>query len=118
MTLRRRLLGDLPLGLALILGAVLLSLASATRSYAAVWRSESALWAYAVRLAPEKPRVLNNYGVTLAMVGRLEDARTVFVRAHLAGHATHLPPWDRVEGELRSRQNLVAVNELIAEVRR
>lgn len=105
-----------PLGMALVL--VYGTLASATHTYAAVWRSEPTLWAYAVTRAPEKPRTLNNYGVALVTQGRLDEARQFFERAHRASHAAHLPPWDNVEGELRSRENLIALNTLIAELDR
>ena len=106
------------MGLAVVLALVFMALASATRQYATVWRTEFTLWEYAVQRAPEKPRTLNNYGVVLAAAGRLEDARTWFERAHTAGHAAHLPPWDNVEGERRARENLAAVRELLAGVAR
>ena len=118
MRVRRAACGDLPVGLVLVLALVFCAMASATRQYVAIWRTDFTLWEYAVRRAPEKPRTLNNYGVVLAAAGRLEDARLWFERAHTAGHAAHLPPWDHVEGELRARQNLTAVNELIAELAR
>lgn len=113
----RHLLGDLPVGLAVVLVVVAWAMASATRQYAAVWQTEATLWAYAVTRAPEKPRPLNNYAVTLAAAGHLTEARVWFERAHRAGQAAHLPPWDHIEGELRSRENLTAVNELIAGLR-
>ena len=116
--LLRRLCGDLPPGLVGILVIVYLAMAIATHQYAPVWRTEFTVWAHAARLAPEKPRTLNNYGVVLAAAGRLEAARQVFERAHTAGHSPQLPAWDRVEGELRSRENLTAVNDLIARVTR
>lgn len=112
------LCGDCPPALVGLLLIVVITMAASTRQYVAVWRSEPTLWAYAARLAPEKPRVLNNYAVTLAAQGRLQEARAWFERAHAAGHAAHLPKWDRVEGELRSRENLIAVNDLIAAVAR
>lgn len=114
----RSLLRDVPPGLALLLAVVLVAMAVSTRQYAAVWRSEATLWAHAVRLAPQKPRVLNNYGVTLAMQGRLQEARAVFERAHQAGHAATLPPWDRREGERTARENLKAVNDLLVQASR
>lgn len=114
----QRLCGTVPAGLVLILVLVFLALTMATRQYAPIWRSEFTVWAYAVTRAPDKPRPLNNYGVVLAAAGRLEEARVWFERAHRAGHATDLPPWDRVEGELRARENLIAVMELQAELAR
>lgn len=114
----RWLLGDLPPTLAGLLLIVTLAMALSTRQYAAVWQSDITLWAHAVRLAPEKPRTLNNYGVTLAMQGRLVEARAVFERAHRAGHASRLPLWDHVEGERTARANLTAVNGMIARVSR
>lgn len=114
----RRLCGDLPPGLVGILALAYLAQASATHQYAPVWRTEFTVWARAAQLAPEKPRTLNNYGVVLAAAGRLEEARAMFERAHIAGQSPQLPPWDHVEGELRARENLVAVNDLIARVTR
>ena|SRR3990167_10984890 len=105
--------GDLPPGLAALLLVVLLALAGSARQHAEVWRSESALWAHAVRLSPQKPRVLNNYGVTLVMRAQFDEARQVFEAAHRAGHSPHLPPWDRVEGEQTSRANLKALDALM-----
>ena len=112
--LRRALLGDMPPALAGLLLIVVLAMASGTRQYAAVWRSEPALWAHAARLAPQKPRTLNNYGVTLVMQGRLAEARIWFERAHRAGHGAQLPAWDRVEGEQTARANLKSLEALMA----
>ena len=111
------LLGDVPPGLAGLLLIVVMAMASSTRQYAPVWQSEPAIWQHAVRLAPEKPRTLNNYAVTLVMQGRLVEARDWFERAHRAGHSSHLPPWDRVEGEQSGRANLKAIDALLAAVR-
>lgn len=114
--LRRALLGDMPLVLAGVLLLVLLSMAVSTRQYVAVWRSEVTLWQHAVRLAPQKPRTLNNYGVAVAATGQLTQARVWFERAHQAGHSVQLPPWDRVEGERASRANLKAVDDLLRQM--
>lgn len=94
---------------------VILAMAVSTRQYAAAWQSEPALWARAIRLAPEKPRTINNYGVSLVILGRFADARTAFERAHTAGHSPRLPAWDRVEGETTSRTNLKALDALMGE---
>ena len=108
------LLGDVPPGLAGLLLIVVMAMASSTRQYAAVWQSEPALWAYAVRLAPQKPRTLNNHAVGLVMQGKFAEARVWFERAHVAGHSPSLPPWDRVEGEASARANLKAIDALMA----
>lgn len=113
MTRRRPLLGEVPIWAAGLCLIVVLTMAVSTRRYAAVWHDESSLWAYAVRLAPQKPRTLNNYAVTLVLQGRLADARAWFERAHQAGHAPQLPQWDRIEGERTSRANLQALDALM-----
>lgn len=117
--MRRRLqwlCGEVPVGLVALLAVVGMALASATQTYAQVWVSDPTLWAYAVTKAPEKPRVLNNHAVMLVAQGRLEEARVWLERAHAAGHAAHLPAWDHVEGELRARENLVALRALMDQV--
>ena len=105
---------DRPLGWLALVAVVALTLAAQTRQYAAVWRSERTLWAHAVGRAPEKPRVLNNYGVALVAAGAFAEARTWFRRAAVAGRSPHLPPWDRVEGWQAGAENLRAVEELLA----
>ena len=110
--------GDVPPGLVAILVVVMLTLATSTARYASAWAHELPLWQRAVRLAPEKPRVLNNLGVALAAQGRLVEARTWFERAHTAGHSPRRPAWDRVEGERTSRANLKAVDALLAGLKR
>lgn len=116
----RRLLqqvcGEVPPSLVALLAVIAVALASATSTYAPVWRSNDTLWAYAVTKAPEKPRVLNNYAVTLVTQGRLNEAGVWFERAHTAGRAPHLPAWDNVEGELRARENLLALRALMKRV--
>ena len=118
MRVLRVMCGDVPVGLVGVLAVAFLAMASATRQYVPIWRTEFTVWEYAVRRAPEKPRTVNNYGVVLAAAGRLDEARIWFERAQRASTASHLPPWDNVEGALRSRQNLRAVNELIGRVGR
>lgn len=105
----------MPPALAGLLLVAVIAMAVSTRQHAAVWRSESALWAYAVRVAPQKPRTLNNYAVTLVMQGQFTEARTWFERAHQAGQSPTLPPWDRVEGERSARANLQAIDAILAE---
>ena len=105
--------GEVPVGLVALLAVVSVALASATHRYASAWTSDPTLWAYAVTRAPEKPRVLNNHAVMLASQGRLEEARVWFERAHRAGHSPDLPLWDNVEGELRARENLIALKALM-----
>jgi Tfp pilus assembly protein PilF len=53
----------------------------ALRSYdqTTVWHDERSLWAYAVAVSPEKPRVLVNYGRSLELDGRVEDARLAYL---------------------------------------
>ena len=100
--------------LAGLLATIALVMAISTHRYAAVWHDDPALWAHAVRLAPVKPRTLNNYAVTLVMQGQFAEARTWFERAHQAGHSSRLPKWDRVEGEQTARANLKAIDALMA----
>ena len=105
---------DVPLGWVAVVTVIALTLAAQTRQYAAVWRSERTLWAHAVGRAPEKPRVLNNYGVALVAAGEFAEARAWFVRAEAAGRSPQLPPWDRVEGAQAAAENVAAVDELLA----
>ena len=108
--------GEVPPALAGLLVLAVLALASSSRQYAAVWHDEPTLWAYAVRLAPHKPRAINNYAVGLVLQKRFTEARVWFERAHQAGHSPHLPKWDRVEGEATARANLKALDALMAAV--
>ena len=112
----RGLLGETPAPLAGLLLIAVLAMAGSTRQYAAVWHDEPALWAYAVRLAPNKPRAINNYAVGLVLQKRFTEARVWFERAHQAGHSPHLPKWDRIEGEATARANLQAIDALMARV--
>ena len=107
-------IGDVPPLLAGLLLIVVLTMAVSRSRYVAVWQDEPSLWAYAIRLAPQKPRTINNYAVTLVMQGRLAEARTWFERAHQAGHSSWLPKWDRIEGEQTARANLKALDALMA----
>ena len=110
----RACLGDLPPSLAGLLTIIAMAMTMSTSRYVAVWHDEPTLWAHAVRLAPEKPRTINNYAVTLVMQGQFAAARTWFARAHQAGHSSRLPKWDHVEGEQTARANLKAIDALMA----
>lgn len=64
------------------LGAAAVALAAAVFALRMPdWRSEVALWEAADRGGPDRPRVLNNLGVTYLEAGRWDDARRVLERA-------------------------------------
>ena len=80
-----------------LLGAGLLLLLCAARMRASllVWQSDATLWAHAATIAPLKPRVALNYGVTLLQQRQYPQALTQLVRAkRLTGYA-HVPSWDQ-----------------------
>jgi tetratricopeptide (TPR) repeat protein len=64
-------------------GVSLILVALATRSvtYAAVWRDDATLFAYAAQVAPQSVRTLGGWGEVLAENGRLAQAREVLDRA-------------------------------------
>src|SRR3990167_9413997 len=102
----RAYLGDLPPLFAGLLLILVLATAVSRQRYVAVWQDEPSLWAYAVQLSPAKPRTVNNYAVTLVMLGQLSEARAEFERAHQAGHSPRLPQWDREIGRASCRERV------------
>lgn len=60
---------------------VLLLLASVTRARVWVWHDERTIWEDAIQYAPQKPRVLLNYGRQLEAIGDRDGARTLYYRA-------------------------------------
>ena len=113
MRIVRWICGDVPPVLAGIIILILVTLAVSTRRYVEAWHSNVTLWTHAAVAAPYKARPLNNLGVSLVAVGRWDDAKPWFERAHTAGHAPWLPRWDAVEGERTARDNLLALETIL-----
>lgn len=80
--------------------ALCLFLAQQTRDYAQVWTSNPTLFTLAAQRAPDKPRVLNFYGLTLVAEGRWVEARRAFM-AVVAHEGS--PRWDRHWAEVGQR---------------
>jgi tetratricopeptide (TPR) repeat protein len=62
-------------------GAVLVAFAARSATYAAVWRDDATLFAYAAQVVPQSVRALGGWGEVLAESGRLMEAREVLDRA-------------------------------------
>ena len=60
-----------------------------------VWRSNVTLWTHAQAVAPQKPRVVQNYALALLEQGDTEGAMQQFRRAIDLAEAPHVPVWDR-----------------------
>lgn len=62
----------------------------------AVWRSDLTLWRHAAQVAPQKPRVLVNYGVSLIQARVIEAGTARLVQAERASRLPHVPRPDAV----------------------
>ena len=92
----------------LMAGLLVLACATQMRASLEVWESDSTLWAHAATVAPMKPRVALNYGVTLLQVD-YPQALTQLVRAQQLTGARHVPWWDRAITRSAAEKNLTAL---------
>ncbi len=49
-----------------------------THNYAKAWKDDLALWSHAIRISPDSPQALRNYGTSLLNGGDWQKAMTVF----------------------------------------
>ena len=91
----------------LLLG-VLVAYTGLTAMYAHVWRSDLALWAYAVRLAPLKSRPASNYADALLASGQTDGLLWLY-RAEQLTRQLHVPAYNRVQTERANRARLRAL---------
>jgi tetratricopeptide (TPR) repeat protein len=64
-----------------VVALLTLALAARAATYAAVWRDDPTLFAYAARVAPRSVRALGGFAESLAEQGRIDEARAVLERA-------------------------------------
>jgi len=62
-------------------GVLVVLLAARSAAYAAVWREDATLFAYAARVTPQSVKALGGWAGVLAEQGRIDDAREVLDRA-------------------------------------
>lgn len=74
-------------GAAVAAAIVLCGFALATRGQMSVWRSEAALWSYAVEVAPRSVRARHNFAAVLAAEGDLAGAERQLARIVARGRA-------------------------------
>ena len=91
--------------------ACVLFLAYGAQTWASVqvWRTDTALWAHAVRYAPLKPRPALNLAKAALLEGRYADAERGLYRTLALANQSHLPPYDRADAIAAAQANLQAV---------
>lgn len=74
----------------------------------AVWDTNLSLWAHAAEMAPYKPRVALNYGVSLMADGQTQAGIRQFQRAGQLARLPHIPIWDRRQTDAAVAANKAA----------
>jgi len=72
----------------------------------ATWRSNLTLWSHAARSAPLKPRVVQNFGLSLIGAGQVQAGVTQLYLAVDVAQRPHVPIWDRLITERLAGKNL------------
>lgn len=101
----------------LLLGFVLLNHAVAARGYAATFRNDGTLWENAVRVSPQKPRVLVNLAMTRIADGDIVSGRWLLEAALSAANRDDLPSWDVADAREVCVNDLVALHHLMRVIR-
>lgn len=78
--------------LTIVLFALVPVLAITSYNRNEVWKDELTLWGDVLKKSPEKPRALNNMGITLLKLGRRAEAITWFDKA-IAKNPGYKDPW-------------------------
>lgn len=103
------------------LAAVLILMVSAGFMHRAleVWTSDLTLWRHAALIAPYKPRVALNYGVSLLQTKDVIGAVRQLARAAELTGQPHIPAWDQHLTRQAAAKNLRALvvpwNEVVCE---
>ena len=87
--------------------SVLLACAWRTHQQLQVWQSDLTLWAHAATIAPAKPRVALNYGVSLLARDEAQALQQL-VRAYQLTQLAHVPQWDAAVTQRAVAVNLLA----------